>query len=155
MLITLINCFIQFIQYLLTKTYIISIKTNNVHEIPSPSYQNAYILAFQCVFQWKITEKESLGFRIPTRTWTDLLRAVARSQSGSGGFDYAPGSGAAPYASMTVAGIAVLQICKQALGRQLPTSVKTTNRLKAAWNMLRRYWAEDAGIATDVRKVRA
>ncbi|KGM47618.1 xanthine dehydrogenase small subunit [Pseudooceanicola atlanticus] len=28
-------------------------------------------------------------------------------------------------------------------------------RLKAAWNMLRRYWAEDAGIATDVRKVRA
>ena len=81
---------------------------------------------------------ESLGFRIPTRTWTDLLRAVARSQSGSGGFDYAPGSGAAPYASMTVAGIAVLQICKQALGRQLPTSVKTTNRLKAAWTWMER-----------------
>ena len=81
---------------------------------------------------------ESLGFPITTRTWTVLLRAVARSQSGSGGFGYTPGNGGAPYASMTAAGIAVLQICKQALGNQLPTSVKTTNRLKAAWTWMKR-----------------
>ncbi len=81
---------------------------------------------------------ESLGFNISNRIWRDLLRSVTRLQSPSGGFGYTLSNRSNTYSSMTVAGIAVLQISKQYLGGQVPTSLKVDDRLEAAWTWMDR-----------------
>ena len=112
---------------------------------------------------------ESLGFNISKRIWRDLLRAVASGQSANGGFGYTL-AGRSPYASMTVAGIVVMQVCEQYLGTQVPTSLKVDARLAKAWEWMRRnvrkigdpgarwsyyfhYGLERAAILSDVVRV--
>ena len=78
----------------------------------------------------------SLGCEIKEKRWQILRRAVEKAQTASGGFAYRPSSSrAAPYASMTVAGIAVMELCLQHL-RGKGTAAKIGKRLQRAWRWM-------------------
>lgn len=80
----------------------------------------------------------SLGVELPRSVWIELADEVSGSQRGDGGFAYTKhGTEATP--SMTVAGIAVLAICRQATatsGRKLP---EIDRRLQRAWKWMERH----------------
>ncbi|MCB9914887.1 MAG: hypothetical protein H6828_07010 [Planctomycetes bacterium] len=55
------------------------------------------------------------GLDVPKRAWTDLARGVlAYHNSDEGGFTYRPGGGST--GSMTVAGLTVIAVCREAFG---------------------------------------
>lgn len=73
----------------------------------------------------------SLGVRVDPERWQRLLRAVRAEQNQDGGFDYSRGRHGS-YASMTVAGIGVLEICRHHLGAQ-KVPERLQREIDAAW----------------------
>jgi hypothetical protein len=84
-----------------------------------------------------------LGQEVPRATFESLARATLRAGR-DGGFGYTPGS--APTMSMTVAGIAILELCRQRLAPGSGTSGASdrelTTAIADAWSWL------DARVAT-------
>lgn len=62
-------------------------------------------------FAYRIARQQ--GVKIPKRAWSDLAHSVLKYETYPGGFSYRPGGEAT--GSMTVAGLTVLAVCKQAL----------------------------------------
>ena len=115
---------------------------------------------------------KALGVTIERSVWARMAKQVGDLQDNYGGFPYGNRDlqGAASYASMTAAGIAVLAICRQALGeesQQDPTLLKQIgrgwlwlDRNKAClgstderWSYYFHYGLERAAILCDVEKV--
>lgn len=79
----------------------------------------------------------AMGLQVRRDVWTKLARAVGRSQAPDGGFCYTPAvSGWSPSASMTVAGVAVLAICRQALGGAGEQVPELGRRIDRAWTWM-------------------
>jgi len=113
----------------------------------------------------------AMGLQVRRDVWTKLAREVSRSQAPDGGFCYTPRvSGWDPYPSMTVAGVAVLAICRQALGGAGKQVQELDRRIEQAWGWLDQhrtaigspqerwsyyfhYGLERAAILCDVTKV--
>lgn len=74
----------------------------------------------------------SLGVKIPSRRWVALARGTLGMRQYRSGFGYRPG-GKDPTPSMTVAGIAVLQICYQHLNHISKTRQRIPGALRQAW----------------------
>lgn len=115
---------------------------------------------------------KALGVPIERSVWTRMAKQVGDLQDSYGGFSYGHTGlqGTASYASMTAAGIAVLAICRQALGEETqldPTLLKQIgrgwlwfDRNKAClgstderWSYYFHYGLERAAILCDVEKV--
>jgi len=112
-----------------------------------------------------------LGIKIPKNVWSRLAREIGDQQAPDGGFCYTrKRHGWDPYPSMTVAGIAVLGICKQALGDQYPRKKQVDTQINKAWAWMQQnsksigskkerwsyyyhYGLERAAILTDVTKI--
>jgi hypothetical protein len=77
----------------------------------------------------------SMGLKVGAEVWSKLARTIGANQfTKSGGFDYGPArSDGHGYASMTVAGIAVLAICQQALGGRSQRAKRIDAQLDRAW----------------------
>jgi len=73
----------------------------------------------------------SLGCKIPSRSWRALQGRVLAVQTKYGGFTY--GSRGNPYPSMTVAGIAILEICQQHLNNREARVKHVQSALRKAW----------------------
>ena len=113
----------------------------------------------------------AMGLPVRREVWTKLAREVSRSQAPDGGFCYTPRvSSWDPYPSMTVAGVAVLAICRQALGDTGKHVKELDRRIEQAWAWLDQhkdaigspqerwshyfhYGLERAAILCDVTKV--
>lgn len=85
----------------------------------------------------------SIGVKIEPRVWHDLLAAVVDMQDYDGGFGYsgrAAGRGRVSnaYPSMTVAGIAVLEICDQATRAAGRRPAGIAGRIAKAWDWMGR-----------------
>ena len=76
----------------------------------------------------------SLGQEVPLQRWRLLFRAVSESQQRDGGFGYRASSDT--YASMTVAGIAVMQICRRHLRLDPKTRITLDESLERAWQWM-------------------
>ncbi|MEY4675423.1 MAG: hypothetical protein RL148_3207 [Planctomycetota bacterium] len=74
----------------------------------------------------------SMGRTVPERTWQRIESAVAGWQNKDGGWGYS-GRGQASYASMTAAGIAVLQVCRTALGKRSEGDARRKQRIEDGW----------------------
>lgn len=114
---------------------------------------------------------KSLGIKIPSNVWSKLAREVGDQQAPDGGFCYTRKRyGWDPYPSMTVAGIAVLAVCRQALGDQYPRKKHVDKQINNAWAWMQanstsigsvkekwsyyyHYGLERAAILCDVEKV--
>lgn len=112
-----------------------------------------------------------LGIKIPKAVWSRLAREIGDQQAPDGGFCYTRRRhGWDAYPSMTVAGIAVLAICRQALGdnyarkKQVDQQInkawawmqqhaKTIGSRKERWSFYYHYGLERAAILTDVTKI--
>lgn len=78
-----------------------------------------------------------MGLKVPRDVWVKLARTIGSNQARSGGFDYSRlRSGTASYPSMTVAGIAVLAICRQAVGVDSVRGKKLGAQVDRAWKSL-------------------
>ena len=86
----------------------------------------------------------SMGIEVPRRVWTRLADEVMDAQRRDGGFSYRSRRDAA-YPSMTVAGIAVLAICRQALARPGRTIPALDARIARSW----RWMAANGGAIGD------
>lgn len=112
----------------------------------------------------------SLGVPIERKVWTALLDDVVAAQTNYGGFGYTKSRDGDPYASMTVAGIAVLAICQQALGDQARGATQASKHIARGWQWMDKnvadignrmtrwsyyfhYGLERAAILTDVKDV--
>ena len=113
----------------------------------------------------------SMGIKIPKAAWSKLAREIGEQQSSYGGFGYAKQhSGSQSYPSMTVAGIAVLAVCRQALGDSnsrrkeleqqinrgwswMAQNVQSIGSVKERWSYYYHYGLERAAILCDVEKV--
>lgn len=112
----------------------------------------------------------TMGVKIESQVWRDLLNAVGNMQDYDGGFSYTPGNRSAAYPSMTVAGISVVEICRQALEKPGQTVPKVTTMLKKGWSWMEKnaasigspvthwcyyfhYGLERAAILSDVTRV--
>jgi hypothetical protein len=115
----------------------------------------------------------AMGIKVPKATWSKLAREIGEQQSSYGGFGYQRSrnrNGAGAYASMTVAGIAVLAVCRQALGENyvrrkeldqqinrgwlwLAQNSKVIGSVKERWSYYFHYGLERAAILCDVDKV--
>jgi hypothetical protein len=79
----------------------------------------------------------SLGVRIRKRCWRHLAEEVITAQGDNGGFTYSMArAGSAGYSSMTVAGIAVLQICGQHLSSKTVADLELPRRIEHAWDWM-------------------
>jgi len=77
----------------------------------------------------------AMGIKISRRVWSKLAKTIGGHQLVDGGFAYAPrGTGAT--ASMTVAGIAVLAICREALGDSHRDAKKLSSKLDRGWQWM-------------------
>jgi hypothetical protein len=110
-----------------------------------------------------------MGVKIDPRVWQELLHAVGEMQDFEGGFGYQSSHDAAT-ASMTVAGVAVLEVCREALEHPGHPAPKIAPQVKKAWQWMDRhdstigspqtpwcyyfhYGLERAAILSDVTKV--
>ncbi len=76
----------------------------------------------------------ALGVPVDQERWKRVLRLARSSQNDDGGFAYTDGK-AGSYASMTVAGIAVMEICRQQLdAAALPRDLE--GRIAEAWSWM-------------------
>jgi len=113
---------------------------------------------------------KALGVAIDRSVWAKMAKEVGEQQDSYGGFGYQrANSGFPSYASMTAAGIAVLAICRQALGderegstlhKQISRGWQWFDRNVAAigsaqerWSFYFHYGLERAAILCDVEKV--
>ncbi|MBL8750678.1 MAG: hypothetical protein JNK78_16080 [Planctomycetes bacterium] len=113
---------------------------------------------------------KGLGVAIDKSVWSKLANAVGGAQGSYGGFGYEDyGGGDSAYASMTVAGIAVLAICAQAIGgekvqadmsrhiergwRWLEKNAKAIGSPTESWSFYFHYGLERAAILCDKEKV--
>jgi hypothetical protein len=79
----------------------------------------------------------SIGLKVRASIWSKLGREVADQQSSDGGFGYVPKrAGLDAYPSMTAAGIAVLAICRQALGGEGKLCQQLDQQLAGAWEWM-------------------
>ena len=83
----------------------------------------------------------SLGCKVPKKHWTGLYRLATSAQRSNGSFAYNKGGNG--YASMTVAGIAVLELCAQYLTASPKALENIGKRLRAAWRWMEN---EDASV---------
>ena len=112
---------------------------------------------------------KAMGIKIPKAVWRKLAQTVGDQQCEDGGFCYER-RGSRPYASMTVAGVAVLAICRQALGDGHPHAKRVDDQLDRGWKWMKanpatigslkedwcfyyHYGLERAAILCDVIKV--
>jgi hypothetical protein len=80
----------------------------------------------------------SIGCDVPSKAWRILARGVARVQLRDGGFTYGMGGASSgAYSSMTVAGIAVLEICRQHL--QDKSTAGLPERIARAWQWMEQH----------------
>jgi hypothetical protein len=79
----------------------------------------------------------SLGIQIAKTRWTTLARAVIKSQVYKGGFGYRPKSGPTP--SMTVAGIAILEICRQQINSSGSLNTQLKKAIRDGWTFMVRH----------------
>lgn len=109
----------------------------------------------------------ALGQRVETVRWRRLLQLASQVQDASGGFSYTRGG--APYASMTVAGIGILEIGRQHLAAEAPKSdfekrlehgwkwmdrnVAAIGRSSEAWSSYFHYGLERAAILSDKAEI--
>jgi hypothetical protein len=76
----------------------------------------------------------ALGQAVKPAVWNDVARAVVAAQAEDGGFAYTSRHRRhRPYASMTVAGIAVLEVCRQQLGAATPEHLGAAIERAWAW----------------------
>ncbi len=112
----------------------------------------------------------ALGAAVPAKVWADMAKAVVAAQAEDGGFAYTSKHRRhRPYASMTVAGIAVLELCRQHLGRAASPAASEA-AITRAWAWMARnaievgnpdalscyyfhYGLERAAILSDVERV--
>ena len=112
-----------------------------------------------------------MGLKVSSDVWIKIARTIGSNQARSGGFDYSRlRSSTAGYPSMTVAGIAVLAICRQALGagdargKKLEAQVarawawlaqerRAIGSIKQSWPLYFHYGLERAAILCDVTMV--
>lgn len=87
----------------------------------------------------------ALGSEAPRVVWRRLARAVAGIQRRDGGFPYREGQRST--GSMTVAGIAVLEICRQRLGGETAGRLGLRRRIFHAWRWLARHASKLLGNA--------
>ena len=79
----------------------------------------------------------SLGHLVPDSVWQDLALAVLDGQSDDGGFGYTVRNRRKrPYSSMTVAGIAVLEICRQHLPEEFNRTHEMERAIASAWRWM-------------------
>lgn len=79
----------------------------------------------------------AMGLTVRNEVWTKLARTVAAQQAPDGGFCYVPRQSTwEPYPSMTVAGIAVLAICRQAIGDGGKLAAKLEAQVAQGWEWL-------------------
>lgn len=94
--------------------------------------------------QWDLsnTQYAALGLRaaramqveIKRKVWSDLVRNMLRQQHEDGSFGYQKANSGFPgYASMTAAGIAVLAVCRQALGDRNKYRSSIDAALERSW----------------------
>ncbi|MFO1076199.1 MAG: hypothetical protein U1E73_00570 [Planctomycetota bacterium] len=113
----------------------------------------------------------SMGVTIDRSVWTRLAAKVGDQQDSFGGFGYQNDDrGFSSYASMTAAGIAVLAICRQALGKEADETSKYSKQIDRGWQWFARnlasigsrterwsyyfhYGLERAAILSDVEQV--
>lgn len=114
----------------------------------------------------------SMEVAIDRKVWQQLAETVGDFQENYGGFGYRPGQGKAKgaYPSMTVAGIAVLAMCRQALATKNAAMPELDSRIKKGWSWMAKnseaigdagqtwsyyfhYGLERAAILCDVDKV--
>ncbi len=113
----------------------------------------------------------SIGIEVPERTWQRLLEVIAKSQKKNGGFGYLSlASQNQATASMTVAGITVLEICLQQLDldddgeREIRDAIdkawewmadnkSSIGRLNERWCLYYHYGLERAAVLSDVTEV--
>ncbi len=113
----------------------------------------------------------AMGIKVPKQVWAQMAREIGEQQGPYGGFGYTRHrNGSKPYPSMTVAGIAVLAICKQALGANyarvdiidkqisrgwsyIDKSKKSIGSVAERWCYYFHYGLERAAILCDVDKI--
>ena len=89
----------------------------------------------------------ALGQPVDVVVWRDMALAVLAAQADDGGFGYTvTGVRRNPYASMTVAGIAVLRLCAQQLGADAPANLDA--RVAKAWAWMAEHRAAIGDIET-------
>ena len=80
----------------------------------------------------------SMGHKLDKDIWLKMLAATLKGQHIDGGFGYSIGHRRKQaYSSMTVAGIAVLQICKQHLSKDDVNEFDLAKRLAHAWDWMK------------------
>ena len=77
----------------------------------------------------------SLGVEVKKRVWRGMLEAAISAQNDDGGFGYST-KGRRPTASMTAAGIAVLQLCADHLDDKTVVDLSVEKRLDQAWEWI-------------------
>ena len=113
----------------------------------------------------------AMGIKVPKQVWVRMAREVGEQQGSYGGFGYSQKHRVLePYPSMTVAGIAVLAICKQALGANYTHADLIDKQINRAWSYMHKnkasigsvderwcyyfhYGLERAAILCDISKV--
>ncbi|MCA8973071.1 MAG: hypothetical protein KDC98_00035 [Planctomycetes bacterium] len=113
----------------------------------------------------------AVGVKVDRRVWPRLANEIGEQQDSYGGFGYQRGnSGFQSYASMTAAGIAVLAICRQAMGDEDKKDSALTRQIERGWKWFERnphvlgsaderwsyyfhYGLERAAILCDVEKI--
>jgi hypothetical protein len=114
----------------------------------------------------------AMGVPVERSVWLRMAREIGEQQDGHRGFGYKRRAdrGSVPGASMTAAGIAVLAVCRQALGDQNPSELGLDRRIALGWKWFAghqdsvgsvterwcyyfHYGLERACILTDVLKV--
>jgi len=114
----------------------------------------------------------AMGEKVPDRIWKKMAREVGDQQTSYGGFGYVPRKGGRgdAYASMSAAGIAVLAICREALGDGHSHSKQIGERIDKGWQWFHKnaagigstrerwsyyfhYGLERAAILCDVDKI--
>ena len=80
----------------------------------------------------------SMGHEIKQDIWLETLLGTLKGQHSGGAFGYSIGHRRKqPYSSMTVAGIAVLQICKQHLSKDDVKELDLDKRIAHAWDWMK------------------
>lgn len=87
----------------------------------------------------------ALGQTIETARWKLLAQCAASAQENYGGFGYQ--SSSSPYASMTVAGIAILEIARQQLPKG-PSTAGIEGRIARGWGWMDTHVREIGNSAT-------
>ncbi len=115
---------------------------------------------------------KALGATVDRTVWSKMAREIGEQQDTYGGFGYVKGGDerANSYASMTAAGVAVLAVCRQALGEESRQGSAMQKQLTRGWQWFDRnpavigssterwsyyfhYGLERAAILCDVEKV--